>query len=109
MEKENLIVANVDISRMTVVNVPEEIHGKDELLDFLASSLNFPSYFGRKWDAFDEMLNDLDWLEKDHVMICHKCFPKLPEKDISIYLDILNQSAIFWRDDGNKRLIFSFG
>jgi len=38
------------------------IAGQEELLDRLAAALRFPPYFGRNWDALDEMLRDLDWL-----------------------------------------------
>jgi RNAse (barnase) inhibitor barstar len=36
--------------------------GEDDLLGRLATALRFPDYFGRNWDALDEMLRDLGWL-----------------------------------------------
>jgi hypothetical protein len=33
-----------------------------ELLDAVGEALSFPAYFGRNWDALDEMLRDLEWL-----------------------------------------------
>lgn len=36
---------------------------KAALLDEFAAVLQFPSGMGLNWDAFDECLNDLEWLE----------------------------------------------
>lgn len=35
----------------------------DDLLEEFRAGLNFPSYFGRNLDAFDECISDLDWLD----------------------------------------------
>lgn len=36
---------------------------KSALFDECQRVLRFPDYFGRNWDALDECLRDLDWLE----------------------------------------------
>jgi hypothetical protein len=35
---------------------------KSELLREWGAALQFPSYFGENWDAFEDCVNDLDWL-----------------------------------------------
>jgi len=35
----------------------------------IASQLKFPDNFGNNFDAFDEMMNDLDWLEEDRIYL----------------------------------------
>ena len=37
---------------------------KKQLFDCLKKSLRFPDYFGYNWDALDECLADLEWLQK---------------------------------------------
>lgn len=43
-----------------------DLHGvvdKEGLLDRLAAAGRFPAWFGRNWDALEELLADLSWLE----------------------------------------------
>jgi hypothetical protein len=37
------------------------VHDKASFLRAVAAALDFPDYFGRNWDAFEEMINDLSW------------------------------------------------
>lgn len=59
------------------------------LLNEWAAVLQFPDYFGENWAAFDECLNDLEWLPAD-----------------SYILAITNSQLIFkWRKKDFKDLI----
>lgn len=44
------------------VDVLGGVTDKDSLLDGVASTLEFPSYFRANWDSFEECLLDLSWL-----------------------------------------------
>ncbi|MCR9062980.1 MAG: barstar family protein [Cytophagales bacterium] len=51
-----------------------EINSKNckTLKDFyetLAEVLHFPEYFGFNMDSFDEMINDLSWIEDERIML----------------------------------------
>lgn len=39
------------------------------LFDEVSAALQFPDHFGENWDAFDECLNDLDWLEESAAVL----------------------------------------
>ena len=41
----------------------DAVHGKQALMAALADALELPDYFGGNWDALDEVLRDLSWLE----------------------------------------------
>ena len=38
------------------------VRGEADLLDRVAAAFAAPAYFGRNWDALDEILSDLEWL-----------------------------------------------
>jgi hypothetical protein len=45
------------------------IHTEESLLSAIATAMNFPSYFGMNWDALDECLRDLSWLDPKGVLL----------------------------------------
>src|SRR2546426_12769959 len=78
-------------SRSLVLEIPKHVNSKDELLSFLAINLRFPDYFGRNWDALDECLSDLSWLNVDRVVLWHNDVPfALGTVDRKAYLELLN-------------------
>ncbi len=63
----------------------------DKLFQEIAAALQFPWYFGNNWNALNECLRDLDWLEG------------------SSYLILISQvDKIFINDDEGFRLIIKF-
>lgn len=64
-----------------------------------AAALQFPSYFGENWDAFEECLTDLDWLPaKAYLIIVTNVDRLLPEmeKEFQTLLEILEEVAGEW-------------
>ena len=46
------------------------VHSKQDLMEALSGALELPDYFGGNWDALEEVLRDLGWLEaKGHVVL----------------------------------------
>jgi len=73
-----------------------------QLFNEFAASLQFPSYFGRNWDAFEDCLTDLDWWhgqQQGYVLyILHAGEVLVEEPDqIPILLDILHRAGEYWR------------
>ena len=92
-----------------IVRVPAGTANRRQLFDCLKAGLKFPKGFGNNWDAFDECISDLSWLEATTVLIAHEEFPPLPDEDLGSYLDILRTAIEEWREHGGKRLIVTFG
>lgn len=63
------------------------------LFDEFSAVLQFPPYFGENWDALDECLNDLDWLEGDgaalFIMNADQLLQDAPPEDGRILFEIM--------------------
>ncbi len=57
-----------------------------------------PDYFGFNWDALDECLRDLQWIEQREIVLVHDDMPKLSEKELKTYLDILVYAIEDWQN-----------
>lgn len=89
LKKENSFIATIPIN----------IKSKSQLLDVYSDKFKLPDYFGRNWDALDEVLKDFYWIGQKIIIIFHEGIPSgLNEKDLKIYLDILTDAVQVWRD-----------
>ena len=52
-----------ELPPVQIVEIRASIATEADLFDSLAAALSFPDYFGRNWDAVDELLRDLGWLD----------------------------------------------
>ncbi len=91
-----------------VINVPECIFTIDDFFTIAHYIFQFPSYFGRNWDAFEECIRDYHWLETERrIVIKHDCLPEIRE-DIKLYLEILYDAVLYWRDVEKRGDDYSF-
>lgn len=85
----------------------------------VAKALSFPEYFGFNLDSFDEMLNDLSWLEQSKIAIYITNSDSFVEKErnpdkLPTLLDLLDATCEDWKwideDDeiSKKELIIAF-
>ena len=78
---------------------------RTELLARVARSLQFPDWFGANWDALEDCLTDLSWLEADgHVLLLEDASGLTPD-DFGVFADILSSSAQYWA--GRARPFFA--
>lgn len=82
-----------------VVTIPKNIKSKDHLMDIYSEKLKLPGYFGHNWDALDEVLHDLCWIDQRTIIINHEDIPSgLNNNDLKIYLDTLLYAVQVWKD-----------
>ena len=79
---------------------------REALWDECAAALQFPSYFGHNWDAFDECLHDLGWLDANAYVLVFSHAERVLSKDdrgLSILIKILNQCGLSRSREQNER------
>ncbi len=73
---------------------------KSALFDEVTAALQFPEYFGDNWDAFEESLNDLEWLPGDSYILLitnsHHLLDKEPADQLHTFLKILEAAGKEW-------------
>jgi RNAse (barnase) inhibitor barstar len=98
----------------------KNITDKESFIHVLAEKMSFPSYFGENWDALEECLRDLDWLNADGYMIVYDQFEVFAEREpqqFEVALDIFQTSVDYWKEidvpfvilfQGEKRFVQKF-
>lgn len=91
LEEEGLLIVKLDGNLL---------QSKNSLFSHFASALNFPEYFGYNWDAFDECINDLEWISEDVCLLlisnANKILSSENIKELSTFYDILKESLNEW-------------
>jgi RNAse (barnase) inhibitor barstar len=90
------------------VRIGSEVSSREELFERLAEGLKFPKYFGENWDALDDLLRDLHWVQAKRVVICHDDLPRLADEALRTYLKILRRAVEDWRRDNEHEVIVVF-
>jgi hypothetical protein len=87
-----------------------DLSGVDNKVKFLSSiseALEFPSYFGMNWDAFEECLKDLEWYDSDGYVILLQAVEGFIEKapdDFKTARGIFKSAVEYWK--ARKKTLF---
>lgn len=97
-------IANInDINiKKEFVAIINQVDSKESLFNEIKNKLFFPNYFGNNWDALYDCLCDLSWISKSKVCLLHKGLPKIDDKSLVIYLNILVDVITVWESNNNK-------
>lgn len=96
-------ISNEHSTEKTLVAIidGEHIDTLDKLYDSISSQLKFPDIFGNNFDAFDEMINDLDWLEEDSICLIFRNYDDFLSEENDevreILLTILDDASSEWK------------
>lgn len=86
-------IAEIDSSKVTTLRA---------FYETMAEVFEFPDYFGFNLDSFDEMINDLSWIENEKILIYFNQSEKFLEKErndtkILTLLDLLEAACEEWK------------
>ncbi len=87
-------------------------HHKEDILEHLAKAMQFPSHFGKNWDALHDCLTDLGWSQaKGHVIVLEKSkhFGAGHKHDFDSAMDVLRSAADYWRGKSKPFLALIHG
>lgn len=74
--------------------------GKAALLERLAGALQFPQWFGGNWDALEDCLTDLSWIDARGYVLVIEDAGALPTDERGVFIDVLEAAASFWAGRG---------
>jgi RNAse (barnase) inhibitor barstar len=90
----------------------KNIERKEQLLNHVATALHFPKSFGNNWDALEEGLTDLEWVDADGYVIYHDHIDPLLEKhpdQFETLVEILRDAVAAWKEDGAAMIVLLSG
>ncbi|MFS0491265.1 barstar family protein [Leadbetterella byssophila] len=85
-----------------------------EFYELIAKTLEFPDYFGFNLDSFDEMINDLSWMENEKLFLYFKNSENFLKKErnetkIQTLLDLLEATCEEWKwEEEGKEILIGF-
>ena len=90
----------------------KNIARKEQLLNHVATALHFPGDFGHNWDALEECLTDLEWVDADGYLIYYDHIDPLmanhPDQ-FETLVEILRDAVASWKADGTAMVVLLSG
>jgi RNAse (barnase) inhibitor barstar len=82
------------------------------LLNHVATALRFPKDFGHNWDALEECLTDLEWVDADGYVIYYDHLDGLlnahPDQ-VETLVEILRDAVASWKEDDTAMIVLLSG
>ena len=90
----------------------KNIARKEQLLNHAATAMRFPDEFGHNWDALEECLTDLEWVDADGYLLYYDHIDGLltahPDQ-FETLVEILRDSVKSWKEDGEAMVVLLSG
>ena len=90
----------------------KNIQRKEQLLNHVATALHFPKSFGHNWDALEECLTDLEWVDADGYILYYDHIDGLLEThpdQFETLIELLRDAVGSWKEDGSAMIVMLSG
>ena len=85
---------------------------KEQLLNHVATALRFPDYFGGNWDALEECLADMEWVDAPGYLIYYDHIDTLAKEhpdQLQTFVEICRDAVASWKEDGTPMVVLLSG
>ncbi|MES2354907.1 MAG: barstar family protein [Pseudomonadota bacterium] len=90
----------------------QKLTKKEQFLNHAALAMHFPEYFGDNWDALEDCLTDLSWIDANNYLVAYDhtdIFAEHAPQHFDTVLEIFKESAEFWHGQGKSMIILLRG
>jgi RNAse (barnase) inhibitor barstar len=89
----------------------KNITRKEQLLNQIATTLKFPKDFGHNWDALEECLTDMDWVDADGYILYYEHIDTLQAagEQLETFVEILRDAVQSWKEDDTAMIVLLTG
>ena len=90
----------------------KNITRKEQLLNHTATAMHFPKSFGHNWDALEECLTDLEWVDAEGYVLYYDHIDGLLEAhpdQFETLIEILRDAVETWKQEGSAMVVLLSG
>ena len=90
----------------------KNITRKEQLLNHTATAMHFPKSFGHNWDALEECLTDLEWVDAEGYVLYYDHIDGLLEAhpdQFETLIEILCDAVATWKQEGSAMVVLLSG
>jgi RNAse (barnase) inhibitor barstar len=90
----------------------KNITRKEQLLNHTATAMHFPKSFGHNWDALEECLTDLEWVDAEGYVLYYDHIDGLLEAhpdQFETLIEILRDAVATWKQEGSPMVVLLSG
>lgn len=90
----------------------KKIEKKEQFLNHAAVAMHFPDHFGNNWDAFEDCITDLEWIDAEGYVIYFdhtEAFAEHHESQLETVTELFQDAVTYWKGEGKPMLVLLSG